>query len=235
MTASRLDKFEYLLEKVKKQGGKLARCISDLEKISSDNELNMFYFGGFLRDLWLGNTPRDIDIVLNSYSEELFDKLIREHKIGSNRFGGFRLDFEGIRVDAWPVHRTYAFANSLVLPSSINRLPETTVFNAEGIVLEVYPAQNVRLGWERNFFEACESRTLEMQGYTKILFPDLQIVRAYEIQKNLGWSVGPALREFIRHNLSNHRAEELATVYKNHYEKDISAGEIYSRVKKLVS
>lgn len=230
----RAARFEYLLKKLKQEKNSLSKCIRFLEDMSRQNYLQLFYFGGFLRDLWLEFTPRDIDIVFNKVDEKQFEYLTEEYFISKNRFGGLKLEIEGVNVDAWPIQYTWTFAKEKILPKSINHLPETTFFSIDSIVLEVYAPNERRWGWEQGFFEACETKTLEIQQHENP-FPALQLVRAYELSNHLGFKAGENLKEYIKSNLDKTNPSELSNTYEKHYGNSINPIELYIRLEKLVN
>lgn len=225
-------KFEYLLSKLKSEETPLARCVRNLERISAENEIQLFYLGGFPRDLWLEMAPRDVDLVYWSFSEPRFMKSVKGNFVKRNRFGGLKLDFEGIEVDAWALESTRPFIDSGEVLTCPHILPEITFFTVESIVLEVYAPEAKRLCWSKGFFESCEKKILEIQN-PRNAYPDLQLVRTYNLRKRLGWEVGEKLKGFISYNLNNTTPENLGEIYRSHYGLDINPKELYSYLEVL--
>lgn len=236
--SSRLEKFESLIEKVKQEDSSLGRCINYLENLSSKNLVQLFYFGGFLRDLWLGKVPRDIDIVFSSIPEEYFSYLVENHFVRKNRFGGLKLKIEDTEVDAWIIEKTEGFVRS-GYHGGPHRLPETTFFNVEGIVLEVWaPEKYARWGWEQGFFKACEDKIIEIQstqGAYPTPYPLLQLARTHNLHEKLGWKIGHRLKQFTKNNLNKTSPSELAEIYQYNYNREINPIKIYKSLEELAN
>ncbi len=232
-TSPRLEKFESLLLEAKTQESKLGNCVRYLEHTSQQEELQMFYVGGFLRDLWLAREDtRDIDIMFNVLTKNRFERALKDKIVRRNRFGGLKLDIEGMLVDAWPVEETYSFAQREILPAAVSVFPSTTFFTVESIVLEVYAPDERRWGWENGFFAACENKELEVQNYQNP-FPHLQLVRAHTLHEKLTWSIGQKLAHFIKAHLPKYTAEELAHTYHEHYGIKIKPAALYTSLENM--
>lgn len=234
VTISRLDRFESLIESTRSRGDSLGGAVKYLESISKEQEIQLFYFGGFLRDLWLGFPPRDIDIVFNKISERRFTDVVQKRIIRKNRFGGLKLNFKGTDIDAWPIEDTNSFSLEQVLPKSVNHLPSTVFFNVESIVLEVYTPVGSRWGFEKGFFKACEEKTLDLINPNNP-FVDLQLARTYQLQRKLNWKIDENLRTYLEKNLPNSDGEKLSRVYQEHYGIKIDPKEIYLSIRKLIN
>ncbi|MBU1051060.1 MAG: hypothetical protein KJ718_00705 [Nanoarchaeota archaeon] len=228
-----LAQFETALDKLKNKQDPLAHCVSRLENISRDAEIQMFYFGGFPRDLWLGQEPRDVDIVCNDIHEERFKEATRANFIRQNRFGGMKLDFQGIEVDAWAIANTQPFIDEGNLLTCPHLLPEITFLPVESIVLEVYAPNAERLYWEKGFFKACEEKVLELQN-PRNTSPDLHLVRLAHLQKKLGWRIGDSLRRFVQYRLPRTTPARLAELHQSHYGTPINPKDLYSAIERLI-
>lgn len=220
-------KLEESLDKLKLDNPAIGKCIDYLEELSKSQKISMFYVGGFVRDLWLGEKPRDVDIVLfYSFLEEQFKYVTKEYLKGENSFGGLKLNIEGIEVDVWSADKTYAFTkkDSIFFPLNvISNLPKATFFNIDGMVLEVYAPDNKRLFWESDFFDALKNETLEMQIMETIQtsepwYAKLQIVRAYNFKERFNnWSIGTNLQNYISSWLPKLEIDDLTNLYEKRY------------------
>jgi len=158
-----------------------------------------YLVGGALRDLALGQAPRDIDIVIcnRTYSEiftELadFDDLER---VGSTQLGGFRLKSSAnIVFDVWPLNQTLGFKEQGLEPR-IENFPHVPFLNLDAIVLQLSLGKGrVRRVYERGFFAGINNRLLEV-NYEKNPFPALCLARAIIIAVKFGFRIGPGLIE----------------------------------------
>ena len=214
-------------------------AINYLENLSQKHELPIYYFGGFLRDIYLGLEPRDIDIIFNKTSRYQFEDLVADKVMKRNRFGGYKLNIAGITVDAWIIQDTnyfgpwsspsqdYPLDREAILPTIFN-MPKTTFFNVESIVLEVYRTNDLdynfedsscSLGFEHNFFNSCDKKVIEIQDYALFNqkpvtpFPQLQIIRTYNLQQKLSWRIGEKLKQFLKEHYFSGIGAELSNLY----------------------
>ncbi|MGF2145374.1 hypothetical protein ACQUEF_08405 [Vagococcus fluvialis] len=93
-------------------------------------------FGGFARDLYLKvNSPiRDIDIVFdNTQNLNLYHLLAKFTKnIKINKFKGYKIEINDIKIDIWNKQDTWAFKENL-LDISYSGLEETTYLAMDSI------------------------------------------------------------------------------------------------------
>jgi hypothetical protein len=215
----------------------IGKPVKFFEKLSESEEIQSFYFGGVLRDVYLGFVPRDLDYVVNSGQWDRFEEATKTFQIKRNRFGGLKLNVFGVSVDAWSVGSTYAFAHEMTLPASPTKLPETTMLNAESIVLEVWAPEGKLWGFEKGFFDACDSKTLEIQNPWNYDFQEssapLQLGRIYRLQQKLGWNVGPVLKHYIRRHVSTVSPALIKEFYESHYGEACQPDKVIKQLRAL--
>jgi hypothetical protein len=114
---------------------------------------NAFLFGGTPRGVFDKGTkysPRDLDIVIEDRAFAAFASVYGANIQRQTRFGGLKLSFHGVHVDAWPLSQTWAFREGLVQEVSFEALPRTTFLNIDEIAVELSPgrgkAPHSRLG-----------------------------------------------------------------------------------------
>jgi len=227
----RAERFNSLIEKRKNLDDPLGRCLTCMEEICQSQQVQLFYFGGLLRDLWLGFEPRDVDIV-SHHSMDALNDAFSGHPLSYNRFGGMKLFIEGINVDLWKVEDTHYFKeNDFPLPC-IHLLPNTVFFNLESIVYEVHGGDGYRLGWENGFFEGCENKTIDSISQVNP-FPELQLARTYHLHEKLNWNLGENLKKYIQSTLPGCDKEKIHREYVSRYGTILSLNRIVSGLDEL--
>lgn len=104
---------------------------------SSTTNINLYLFGGILRDLALlgqRGFASDIDIVIDGDWHSCLHNLVA---MGAqrNKFGGFRLYVSGWPIDIWSARETWAIRQGLVEYTSIESLTKTTILNWDAILM----------------------------------------------------------------------------------------------------
>jgi hypothetical protein len=90
-------------------------------------------FGGAVRSWITGRKPRDIDIAINCERFQL-EELLEDFKSEQNRFGGFKLNENGVIFDMWPLNETWALKNAQV-DFTFDNLARYASYNLDCIVL----------------------------------------------------------------------------------------------------
>ena len=64
---------------------------------------NIYLLGGGIRDLLVAKIPKDLDFVVLGNDKKWIDEVFRIYKIRPhrNRFGGFKFEYSGTKVDLW--------------------------------------------------------------------------------------------------------------------------------------
>lgn len=127
-----------LLQRLKKETHKNYPLMYVLHRLVYSGEVAIF--GGFVRDIALGRSYNDIDIVFKPYLEgrsALLDNLICLLEQDKNRsvtsFGGYRFTYKHQRFDIFQLEETWAFKNKKVTPICFENLPLTTYFSTDSI------------------------------------------------------------------------------------------------------
>lgn len=97
----------------------------------------VYLFGGLIRDVALYGKRgfgSDIDVVVDGdwsvISNYLYEKGAR-----LNKFGGFRLVFDGWPIDVWSAEETWAIKHGCVEYRGISSLVDTTILNWDSILM----------------------------------------------------------------------------------------------------
>ncbi|HGN0026091.1 TPA: hypothetical protein ACKRF0_002710 [Proteus mirabilis] len=145
---------------ISRQFNKNSKCLSDkvcrffyeealnnkalsliLNKVNSFHISNIYAFGGVVRDIELRNTPSDIDLVFNGDRDSfnLLLNYLNSEKIAKNKFGGFRIETDGLDIDLWHFEDTWAFLNNKIETNDnhINNILKTTFFNWDAVLFDL--------------------------------------------------------------------------------------------------
>jgi len=191
-----------------------------------NNNWQAVIFGGTVRSLMLGSgksrRPRDVDIVLSSVAVDSIKELFLDSFVRKTRFGGVKIQKNGVDFDIWPIDKTWAYVNDHSNERTYENLPKTTFLNIEAIAIDIWPK---RTGFERNiytdndsFFKAILSETIEINREDNP-FPNLCVIRSLIMAANLRFNLGPNLSEYIEKHGSIASAHELEEVQIKHYGK----------------
>lgn len=104
---------------------------------------NIYLLGGSIKDLLLGNVPRDIDIIVLCDNDEEIKSLIEKYKIKyiKNHFNGYKLEYNGVQIDIW----------------NTNDLYKCIQYNFDGLFYDIKNKTFIPFG----FYDAIESKTLK--------------------------------------------------------------------------
>jgi len=198
------------------------RAAGALCSILTEKELLAYFFGGTLRDVWIGERePRDLDVVVDPIMWRRFEKETEPWHKGRNRFGGLKMEIEGVSVDAWDSSKTWSFFAEQVLPACVTKLPETTLLNAEAIVMEaaIHPS-GPRMAFEQGFFKGVETRTLDLNPIPQIPNRALSAVRIRHMAAKLEWELSPRAENLASEIEKGCGREELTAAELSHYGAD---------------
>jgi hypothetical protein len=185
------------------------------DKISSLNDV-AFLFGGTLRDLMLfglRKNPRDVDIVVHSFSNEL-KSFLKPHIRKNTRFGGIELHFGHWDIDLWELSCTWAFQAGLVKPEGYESLPKTTFLDVQAIAIEVAvkPGQSRRVH-EHGFFKAMYNKTIDI-NFEENPYPNRCVLSSLTTANKLDFKLSPRLIRYILHHTAKMDLQELCSYQK---------------------
>lgn len=154
---------------------------------------NIVIFGGYIRDYILAKIyqkniiPNDLDVVISSLI------LPHNYEILKNRFNGNTIFVHNTRIDFWELKDTFSLINANK-SITIDKLPETTVFNCNSIAYDVKTCQL----YGAKFFEFLETRTIDFNDTSYLYdFKELQAVRAFYLSKKLKFKLSSDVMDFL--------------------------------------
>lgn len=149
------------------------------------NIADIYVMGGVLREYkeyGLLRNVRDLDLCIDIHDKIVWHKILQKYSYTKNRFGGYKFDCNGIKIDVWEIQNTWAIRNGLVpLTKPYGETLEQTVFlNIDGLVYDWN-----RGIWNDNFYQ----RTIST-GVLDIILEDtpgldLNLARAISLQQNI--------------------------------------------------
>lgn len=82
---------------------------NNLDIIYNHFNSNIYLLGGSIKDLLLGNSPRDIDIIVLCDNDREIKSLIEKYKIEyvKNHFNGYKLKYNNLEIDIWNTNDFY--------------------------------------------------------------------------------------------------------------------------------
>lgn len=161
------------------------------------NIADVYVMGGVLRDYkkyGLLKNVRDLDLCIDIHDKIAWNKILQKYSYTKNRFGGYKFDCNGMKIDAWEIQNTWAIRNGLVpLTKPYGKTLEQTVFlNIDGLVYDWN-----RGIWNDNFYQ----RTIST-GVLDIVLEDtpclaLNLSRAILLQKEYNLKLSNRLKYII--------------------------------------
>ena len=180
----------------------------------------VFVFGGVPRgvfDLGLRYRPRDLDVVFDDEHFGFFESAFERYIVRRNNYGGLRLRFRDILIDAWPLSSTWGFREGFVRGPSFEKLPRTTFLNIDGIIIEAAARKGrKRRIYESGFFSGWTQRILDI-NLRENPFPGICVARTLHLAKRFGFRLSHRLAMYVWEMLSRESFAELERSQMMHY------------------
>lgn len=131
------------------------------------NKINIFSFGGLVRDIGLFSVrdfESDVDLVVDIDRETLcylintLDKTLKL-RVKENKFGGFRINKNDWYFDIWCAKDTWAIKENYVKYTGIESLLKTTFLNWDSVLFNL---NDKKLICERNYFDNLTGGELDL-------------------------------------------------------------------------
>lgn len=164
---------------------------------------NLYIMGGFARELYNFSKTgkienvRDIDIVIDTMGNtNLFNNIIKKYNYNINKFGGYKIIFNNLKIDVWEINNTWAFKENIIKYDRSNMgkdLQNTVFLNYDSIV---YDVNNEKFYFEQ-YMNCLSERILD------IVLKDnphiyLNLVRALEFKLKTGYTFSYRLRNMFQ-------------------------------------
>lgn len=159
---------------------------------------HIYLIGGVLRE-FIDHRQikelRDIDIIIDVHDNDRWLLTLQKYHLQRNRFGGNKINCEGLLIDVWPIGQTWAFREGKIncTPNEYaQHLPETVFLNIDGIIYDW--DQDMWFG--SRYHEAMNRQTIDVVLKDNPQIP-LNIVRAFVLQEKYHMAFSTALIHII--------------------------------------
>ena len=196
-----------------------------------------FSFGGIPRgvmDAGAKYNPRDLDLVFDDRDFLEFERAFTLCIKKRNSYGGLKLMFNGLSIDAWPLSSTWAFRERLIKEITFEALPKTTFLNIDGIVVEANPHNGKkRRIYTSGFYESWIHQVLDI-NLVENPHPEICFARTLQISRRFGLKVSQRLAMYLWDVFENTPILKLQEAQQRHYGKiQISGNELLEVYKNL--
>jgi hypothetical protein len=167
--------------------------------------------GGAVRDVarfGVDKFKSDLDFVLYDGNLPRFRSLMDKLNGKPNRFGGYALRFERLRVDIWALEDTWARTAGLRPVHNLRDLLDCTFFDWDAIIFDV---KSGKIIFKPGYFSSLESRILDI-NLEENPNPTGSLVRALRRGALWGVGFGPRLTSFAKRQLDRECWENLVDI-----------------------
>ena len=213
------------------------RFLNDLLKIS-----DVYLFGGAVRDYLNDNFQniRDFDFVINSKDGSLInieDYLYDSNTIiyKKNRFGGYKINFNGIIIDIWNLKDTWLFKAGYMKPS-INNLINSVYLNIDSLVYLLNNDEYIN-NCDKNYKDIFHNKIIDIV-YKENPYEELNLLRALVLKKRYSFDFSDEIKnKFYEYSKNNFYAfkQNLLKIQQEHYNKQFfTSTEIETEIETLL-
>ncbi len=167
--------------------------------VNSDDNLRSFIYeylihgtayvvGGFLRDIFLNQKSRDLDMILSLSFTEI-TKLLNESglKYTLNRMNGFKITTGTFEIDLWCIDDNWAFKNKLVVKNEeyiLESIGNGCFYNYDSLVINVH-TNNLNIRHYKDFVNSRKLDIIQKKTAYKKMNPTVEanILRAFYLRQ----------------------------------------------------
>lgn len=187
-----------------------------LNEISKETEI--YIFSGIIRNYFIKykGPIRDIDVVTSDFNERI-KRIIEKNNFQLNRFGGYKLNLDGLPIDMWDLKNTWAFSNNkieLTLFGQFN-LPDTTFFNFSSAI---YSLNKKEFIYNREFENFVKTKKIDLV-LKENPAPDLCIINTVYYKEKYHLDVANSLKKYYLENFNNYSELDYLKVQEKHFGK----------------
>ena len=183
---------------------------------------NIIIIGGAVRDLIISDCePRDIDLIIDT--DIKLDFLLDKFKnVSKNRFGGYKLNLNGLEFDIWSINDHWAFKQE-ILEKSFKNIEHSTFLNFDSLFINL----TTRKGCIDIFNKCILDKFLDITLPEKYIYMnpsvEINILRMFVIEQHWNLTFSENIDNYILSWLKNQRnpVESLWEAQKKHYKHNI--------------
>lgn len=186
-------------------------------------------FGGILRDLSiLGNEGfhSDVDLVIDTDSEQSIEKFLAPYAYQRNKFGGYRIQLGRWKLDLWRFKTTWAISKGLVEGGTFADLCRTTFFDWDGIIYEI---EGGRIKSVDGYIDRINRRVLSI-NLKENPNPAGNVVRAFRYCEKYDAQLSPELVRYINEFVGHLTGSGICAYEKNAHERPVLSENVASQI-----
>lgn len=183
---------------------------------------DLYLIGGVLREYRdKGDIQelRDIDIIIDITSEEVWEKFLLKYSPVRNSFGGYKMLCKDFVIDVWILRETWAYREKVISctePEFIKYLPETVFLNLDAIIYDL----RRDVWYDQHYCNAMKSGEIDiiLEKNPQLL---LNIVRAFVLKKRYNMSFSNKLLNVIKREVDINKdfLKDLMRIQEERYRK----------------
>jgi len=161
-----------------------------------------YVVGGFLRDIILNKTSRDLDMIV-SLSHIQISEILNSSNLSyqMNRLKGFKIKLTDYEVDLWCLENNWAFKENLVVKNDDNILDSISngcFYNYDALVINVH-TNNLNIRHFKMFLETKKLDIIQKNTKYKKLNPTIEanILRAFYLRNLYGIDYSSNCNEYL--------------------------------------
>lgn len=154
--------------------------------------------GGAIRDFALHKQePKDLDLIIDCSPNSLSD-LMNEYYYQKNRFDGYKLEINNIKIDIWNMSNHWAFKENLY-ECSFENIAKGAFFNFDAVTINL---KDFELDAD-TFIESYENKILDLnlneQNANLNPTPEKNIKRAYKLKEMMNFKLTDRLKKYCEY------------------------------------
>lgn len=197
----------------------------DLLMKTLEQKGDVIVIGGVIRDIIINKCePRDIDLIVDT--EEL-DEIMRNFEfVSKNRFGGYKLNINGLEIDVWSIDNHWAFKEK-ILKKSFENIEYSTFLNFDSAFYSV----TRDIGCADVFNESMSNSYLDITLEDEYIYKNpsvaTNIIKMFSIKEQWGLNFSDKVDDYISMWVTqqNRPLETLYIAREKHYKNKESVNE----------
>lgn len=183
-----------------------------------------YLIGGAIRDICNNYKPRDIDVIIDCKREDL-QSIASKYNHRFNRFGGVKLEFQGLKIDIWTMSDNWAFKENVYLKSEEN-IEKGSFYNFDSIVINISTKQIYADFYNECIDNNCLDIIITQEVENLNPNPEINVLRAYYIEMKHGVRPSNRLKNYIQYwaNSCNNPVDRLKESELKHFQNYFSTG-----------